>query len=121
MYVRSFEELLAGPVGRWQVSVGGVGTPIWSKNGRELFYLAPDGRIIRVEYAIREKTFIPGKPVPWSETKLVDVGFTNLERAPDGRHFAMFLGPESATPPASVRVTFLLNLFDELRRHDARR
>jgi Tol biopolymer transport system component len=33
---------------RWQVSTGGGAQPSWRGDGRELFYLAPDGRIMAV-------------------------------------------------------------------------
>src|SRR5258706_2718859 len=34
VYVRPFP----GPGGKWQVSTGGGVMPVWSRNGRELFY-----------------------------------------------------------------------------------
>jgi hypothetical protein len=41
----------------------------------------------------------------------------NLDLDPDGRRFAVFASPETATPEkASVHMTFLASLFDELRR-----
>src|SRR5262249_15477715 len=36
VYVRAFP----GPAGKWQVSTGGGTNPIWSPDGRELFYRA---------------------------------------------------------------------------------
>jgi len=45
VYVRPFPEVNDG---RWQVSTTGGRMPLWARNGRELFYLAPDGPIMAV-------------------------------------------------------------------------
>ena len=34
--------------GKWQISNGGGGQPRWSRDGRELFYLSPDSRVMAV-------------------------------------------------------------------------
>lgn len=34
-----------GPGGKWQVSAAGGTSPRWRPDGKELFYLAPDGRL----------------------------------------------------------------------------
>jgi len=41
LFVRPFP----GPGGTWQISTGGGRFPVWSRNGRELFFLGPDQRI----------------------------------------------------------------------------
>jgi serine/threonine-protein kinase len=119
VYVRAFEELLSGRQGRWQVSVEGGVKPMWSNDRRALFFVGFDGRIMRVEYGVTGRVFVPGKPEVWSQTRLFDVGFTNLDLSPDGERFAILLEPPGTAPPAAVHVTFLLNFFDELRRRDA--
>jgi hypothetical protein len=35
--------------GKWQISKGGGSRPRWNRNGKELFYLATDGKIMAVE------------------------------------------------------------------------
>jgi Tol biopolymer transport system component len=42
VYVSSFP----GPGGKWQVSSAGGAAPRWREDGRELFYLAPDRRVM---------------------------------------------------------------------------
>jgi len=44
--VRTFPDVNAG---RWQVSTAGGTRPLWSRDGRELFYVPPDGGIMRVQ------------------------------------------------------------------------
>jgi serine/threonine-protein kinase len=119
VYVRPFPPAQAG--GKWQISTGGTGagagSSIWSRNGREMFYVGPGSRIMVVDYMTRGNTFVASKPRPWSPARLLGVGFTNLDLAPDGKHFAVFPMPETATEEkTTVHVTFLLNFFDEVRR-----
>ncbi|MGH2670635.1 MAG: hypothetical protein ACRDH5_16255, partial [bacterium] len=59
VYVRSISP--AG--GKWRVSSNGGGFSVWSRDGREHFYLTPDSRVMSVP--IRQgATFEGGTPVP---------------------------------------------------------
>ena len=44
VYVRPFPEVDSG--GRWQVSTSGGGSPLWSRDGRELFYRSGDAVMV---------------------------------------------------------------------------
>ena len=112
VYVRVFASPPA-PGGKWQISNAGGGTPIWSRNGRELFYLA-DRQIMVSDYTVRGSSFEASKPRLWSKQRLLPTAFTNFDLAPDGKQFAVV--PDSSASPTEVRVTMLLNFFDELRR-----
>jgi Tol biopolymer transport system component len=107
-----------GPGGKWQVSNAGGQLPVWSRNGRELFFQNLDNRIMVTDYTAAGDSFMPGKPHLWSDQQLRDVSaILNYDLSPDGKSFAIF--PELKGPPeekANVHVTFLLNFFDELRR-----
>jgi serine/threonine-protein kinase len=46
VFVRPFPDVDAG---KWQISNNGGTTPLWVRNGRELFYRASDGRIMSVQ------------------------------------------------------------------------
>ena len=115
IYVRAFP----GTGGAWQrqISNGGGLYAIWSNNGRELFYETLDHRIMVMDYVASAATFGVGKPRLWSDRELYYTGLTNLALTPDGRRFAVFPRPEAmGGESGAVRVTFLLNFFDELRR-----
>ena len=57
VYVRPFPDVNKG---KWQVSTSGGNSPLWSPDGRELFYRSGDAAMaVRVE---TEPTFKPGKP-----------------------------------------------------------
>ena len=53
VFVRPFP----GPGGKWQISTGGGRFPRWSQKRHELFYLAPDNRIMVVSYTVDGDSF----------------------------------------------------------------
>ncbi len=114
VYVRPFP----GPGGKWQISNAGGQLPVWSRNGRELFFENLDNRIMVTDYTAAGESFVVRKPRPWSDKQLQAVGGPlNYDLAPDGKRFAIF--PKLNAPAEekeAVHITFLLNFFDELRR-----
>lgn len=104
-----------GPGRKWPVSTGGGWYPIWSRNGRELFFLSPDWRIMVVSYTVSGDTFVSGKPRLWSDKRLLRSPIQNYDLAPDGRRFAVVLAADG-TAETLTQLTVLLNFFDELRR-----
>jgi serine/threonine-protein kinase len=70
------------------------------------------------DYEVKTESFVAGKPRVWSDQQLRDLGGAlNYDLAPDGKRFAVL--PNLNAPveeKGDVRVTFLLNFFDELRR-----
>jgi serine/threonine-protein kinase len=119
VFVRPFPTGAPSGSGMSQISTGGGQFPIWSRDGRELFYETLDNRIMATAYVAKGDSFVAGKPRPWSNKQLF-LDFDkkwNLEVAPDGKRFIVALAPDSTgQPKGSVHVTFLLNFFDELRR-----
>ena len=113
-YVRPFP----GPGDKWQVSTGGGTRPVWSRDGREIFFETLDNRIMVADYTAKADSFASGKPRLWSATRIRDfAGVANFDVAPDGKRLAVFPLPEAKEEEkGSVHVTFLLNFFDELRR-----
>jgi len=113
VYVRPFP----GPGGKWQISTDGGAYPVWSRNGRELFYETPDSFIMVAEFTTKGDSFAAGKPRLWSQTQIFDTGNVHADLAPDGKRFAVFPRRETAgEDKTALHVTFLLNFFDELRR-----
>lgn len=58
------------PSGKWQISTRGGGQVRWNRNGRELFYLSPDGRLMAVPIRITPdgkaiETASPQALFPW--------------------------------------------------------
>ena len=66
------------------------------------------------DYTVSGSSFEASKPRLWSNQRLFQTAFTNFDLAPDGKQFAIV--PDASAAPTEVRVTMLLNFFDELRR-----
>jgi Tol biopolymer transport system component len=58
IYVRPFP----GPGGQWQISQAGGTSPRWRADGKELYFLAPDGTLMAVSATVQGATLTPGTP-----------------------------------------------------------
>jgi eukaryotic-like serine/threonine-protein kinase len=119
IYVRPFR----GPGGPWQVSTAGGSQPRWRPDGKELFYVAADARLMAVPItvAVDQQTLTPGAPVPLFRTRLASGASINPSRggvkpqyavASDGR-FLMNVSVEGAT---AQPITVVLNWDAALKR-----
>jgi serine/threonine protein kinase/Tol biopolymer transport system component len=66
VFLQSFPE----PATRIQISNGGGSQVRWSSNGKELFYIAPDGKMMSVQLALEGPTPVAQLPVPLFQTYL---------------------------------------------------
>jgi len=113
VYVRAFPSSPSGSA--WKISDGGGTLPVWSSNGRELFYKNLDQRIRVVTYRVEGDSFAAEKPRLWSDKPLADTGtFPNYDLAPDGKRIAALMPVED--PTGRNRVTFLMNFTSEIER-----
>ena len=107
VYVQSH----ASSGGRWQVSINGGSQPRWRPDGLELFYVAPDLKLMAVE--IRDgSTFDFEAPKPLFQTRMDNFDAPNRYVVADnGRKFLINVpvGEEFANP---VRVTIGLEVGD---------
>jgi hypothetical protein len=87
------------PAGKVQVSTDGGVNPQWRGDGRELFYVSPDDRLMAVTIAAEGPGVESGTPM---------VLFAKPEgpyvASPDGRRFLVGATAEEASP-----ITILLN------------
>ena len=105
IYVRPFP----GPGGQWQVSTSGGIQPRWRPDGRELYYVAPDGTLMAAGVAVRGAAFEPGIPVGLFQPRIWGGGTNNNRQqydvADDGRFLVnVAIGDESTVP-----ITLLMN------------
>ena len=111
-YVRPFPP--AG--GKWQVSTQGGVQPAWRSDGKELYYLALDGKIMAAEVN-PGSDFAAGLPVPLFESGLRPEGLTESRSsfvvAPDGQRFLVNTNAEEA---ARVPITVVVNWTGELKK-----
>jgi eukaryotic-like serine/threonine-protein kinase len=98
IYVQSFPMLS----GKFQISSDGGTQPRWRRDGKELFYLAPDRKMMAVTVRTGA-TFEAGTPQTLFETTL-DVAFLgpNYAVAADGQRFLLNTPVESASAPMTI-------------------
>jgi len=119
IYVRPFPDVNSG---RWQVSTTGGSRPLWARNGRELFYLAPAGALMRVAVE-RGSIFTAGTPGRVLEGSYL-VGTTRgggesgrtYDVSPDGQRFLMIKEAGAYETSATPQLIVVQNWFEELRR-----
>ena len=109
VYVRPFPH--SG--GKWQVSSSGGTQPRWRRDGRELYYLAPDGRLVAVPIIVSPdgKTLKLGVPTPLFQPRLatgvnVVPGRPQYAVAPDGRFLLNTIVEDTAPSPITVVVNW---------------
>jgi serine/threonine protein kinase/Tol biopolymer transport system component len=113
VYVRSFPDLS----GKWLISTEGGTEPVWSPNGKELFYRQGEKMFSIV--VSTEPVFTPSKPVLLFEGPFDPDpnGFSsNYDVSPDGRRFLMIQRGEDTESAVPQRLNVVLNWFDELKR-----
>ena len=79
----------AGTPGTWQISVGGGAQPLW--RGKEIFYVAPDGKLMTVTVEAAEGIRV-GTPAALFDSGMDGTEYARFRRydvAPDGKHFLM--------------------------------
>lgn len=87
--------------GRWQVSVNGGALPVWSRDGRELYFIGPDRKLMAVPVKSGDQ-FQPGIPQPLFDVRL---GQTNpsYDVSADGRFLiATPIEQQAVTTPLRV-------------------
>ena len=111
IYVRPFSGNAPGAStgGQWQVSTSGGISPNWRADGKELYYIAPDGKLMVVPLTASGATIAPGTPVALFQTRIygsgtdVSVG-TNYDVSADGRFLIDTVLEDAASP-----ITLLQN------------
>ena len=101
IYVQPFQ----GPGPKTRVSSGGGSQVRWRHDGRELFYLAPDRRLMAVPIRIDSKGVEVGTPVPLFATRLMfPTSGRNARQymvSRDGQRF-LVITPKEVTLPVTV-------------------
>ncbi len=100
-----------GPGGRWPISQNGGVEPRWSRDGKELFYLAPDNRLMAAQVRTDGPTFDVGAIQPLFQAR--SMGFTyRYDVANDGKRFLVVAGLQQGLSP----ITILTNWTAELKK-----
>ncbi len=96
----------SGAGGQWQVSTSGGHSPRWRADGKELYYIAPDGKLMAAPIAASGATVEPGTPRALFQTRIFGGGtVTNLgiyyDVSSDGR-FLIDTGLEDSASPITL-------------------
>jgi Tol biopolymer transport system component len=98
-YVRPFPDVNKA---RFQISTDGGGQPRWSRDGRELFFLAKDGTLMGVD-VVRGPTWQASTPrqiLPRNVLADVSTSLRTFDVTPDGQRFLVLKGSPGTTVPA---------------------
>jgi hypothetical protein len=98
VYVQTFPE----HSGKWQVSTSGATYPVWSRDGRELYFISADRKLMAVAVDGSGKKFEAGVPKPLFEVRAE----SQFDVSKDGR-FLMHVPQDAAA--SNVPITVIVN------------
>jgi dipeptidyl aminopeptidase/acylaminoacyl peptidase len=119
IYVRPFPNVNGE---KWQVSTEGGNSPLWSPDGKELFFLIGATSGVMSVPVETSPAFKPGKPKTLFTGTYV--GFwpqdgTPWDIHPDGRRFLMMRQPPATSTPSGAdvnpKITVVQNWLEELK------
>ncbi|HEV8132512.1 MAG TPA: protein kinase [Acidobacteriota bacterium] len=89
-----------GPGGKYQVSTSGGSQPRWRRDGKELFYLSADLKMMAAEVSEKDSALQIGRVQPMFQARPVFGPGHAYDVSPDGRRFLVVtvVGEESAAP-----------------------
>lgn len=103
IYVIPFPPLQNG--GRWMVSRGGGVQPRWRRDGKELFYISPDWKMMAVDVSTRS-SFHSGTPHALFDTDMLDTGIRtgpmSWDISADGNRFLIISDNSQETPSMNL-------------------
>ena len=111
IYVRPFPNV---DDGRWQISTDGGFYPLWSRDGRELFYcLTGECWVVPVE---TEGDFRQGAPeLLFRGEFFFQTGGRTYDVSPDGKRFLMIKASATTVEGSQPDVVMVENWFEELK------
>jgi WD40 repeat protein len=94
------------PGGKWQVSTAGGIRARWRRDGAEIYYLAPDNKLMAASVNGRGSSFEVGVVKPLFDIRAVPVQRYPFDVSADGQRFLINTLPEQAS---SAPITVVLN------------
>jgi predicted Ser/Thr protein kinase/dipeptidyl aminopeptidase/acylaminoacyl peptidase len=101
VYIRGFPE----PREEVPISTGGGQYPEWGAGGREIFYVAPDNKLMAVDLTITADAVRPSTPRALFTLPIIDNGWSPYDTI-DGQRFLVRAVPQQASPPLTVIVNW---------------
>jgi Tol biopolymer transport system component len=95
-----------GPGGKWQVSTAGGNWPRWRRDGREIFYMAPDNRLMVATVDGQGSGFQISAVRALFETRARINQRAMYDVTPDGQRFLINTVVEQAVQPITLVVNW---------------
>ena len=113
VYVRDFAPDRSPAVGsaRITISTGGGDRPRWRRDGKEIYYVAPGGKLMAVPVKLGPP-FEPGVAVPLFDINTA--GTYSYDVAADGRFLVNSVAEQNSS--SSPRITVVTNWFASLKK-----
>ena len=90
VYVQDFPDAHS----KWQISTDGGARPVWSRDGKQLFYLSASGnKLMSASVKIAGSSFTNGKPAPLFEVAALQ-NLVPFDVSPDGKRFLFVTSDE---------------------------
>ena len=114
IYVERYPELGS----RQMISTGGGRLPLWSRDGRELFFSSLDAQQMLAVPVQSGTTLVVGRPQVLFEFAMMPIvgGSRPYDIAPDGRFLIIRGGQAEAVGGTATQVVLVQNWFEELKR-----
>jgi Tol biopolymer transport system component len=87
---------LSGNRGKWQVSTEGGIRPHWSRDGKVVYYISTDSKMMAVDVSARGDVFNAGAPRVLFPVKLKAIPGNAFDPTPDGKRFIINTPAEQA-------------------------
>jgi hypothetical protein len=92
------------PSKRWQISTHGGVEARWRRDGRELYYLSPDNKLVAADVRMGTSAIEVG--VPHILFEVHAVGYHRYDVTGDGRRFLINVPGEADSQPATVMLNW---------------
>ncbi len=93
--------------GKWQVSTGGGSQPRWRRDGKELFYLSAENRLMATEVQEKNGSLKIGNPQALFRTHAARSAFRTYDVTADGKQFVVITQPtQSSAEPLTLVVNW---------------
>jgi eukaryotic-like serine/threonine-protein kinase len=99
-----------GPGGKWQISTAGGTFPRWRRDSTEIFYLAPDNKLMAAAVNGKGSSFEVGAVKPLFEARALDPTRNRFAVSADGQRFLMNSAPQTTSAPITVVLNWAAGL-----------
>ena len=99
VYVTSYPKV----VGKWRVSVDGGTQPRWRRDGKEIFYISRDAKLMAAEVNATTDSFQPGAVRPLFDIRPASTRW-DYDVSPDGQRFIVNMRVPQQAPNAPLTV-----------------